>query len=256
MIKVGRRRSWPARRDLGVTILLGCVLAAHLLIQAHGLQHTSAINTGWIVAFIPVCLAVGAHSCLKQRVKSIGWLGVLIGAGGVFLVTVSSPPDFANARFGDVLQLCSCLTWTVFTLAAVGVVARNDSLSVTTSAMAIAAILVTVAALWTGFVNGALTGRVVLAVVFLGLVCSGLPYYLWFQALDEHGAARIGSVLYFEPFVTMAFAASLLNEPITGNATAGGVCVLIGVWLVASGTPRRSQHKGVDRIGQGRSATP
>ena len=125
-LRGGRRLPVPADRP--ACIGLGLVLAAHLLIQAYGLKHTSAIHTGWIVGFMPVTIALGAYLLRRQRLNALGWLGVAVGTGGVLLVTLKSTPDFAQARFGDLLQLASCLTWTVYTLAAGGPVARNGAL--------------------------------------------------------------------------------------------------------------------------------
>jgi drug/metabolite transporter (DMT)-like permease len=50
--------------------------------------------------------------------------------------------------------------------------------------------------------------------------------------VDRIGAAATGAYLYLEPFFTLAAAWSLLGEPLTLNALAGGVLVLLGVALV------------------------
>ena len=217
-------------------MFLGAVLSAHLLVQAYGLRYTSAINTGWIVGFMPVTIALGAYLLRKQRLDALGWSGVTVGTAGVLIVTIVEPPDFAHAHFGDLLQLSSCLTWTVYTLAATGPNARNGVLRVTTFGMVVAAAIATVATFWTGVFTGPLTGYRVLAIAFLGLVCSGLAFYMWFAAVEEHGPARVGALLYIEPFVALATGALLLGEHVTLNAVLGGICVLVGVWLVARGS--------------------
>lgn len=227
---------WPVRRDAAACVFLGVFLAGHLLIQAYGLQYTSAINTGWIIGFIPVTIALGAHFLGRQRLGRIGWIGVALGAGGVLIVTLRSPPDFAQARLGDLLQMSSCLTWTVYTLAGTGPVERNGALRVTASAMMVAAGLATAATIRTGVTHSPLTPQSLTAVIFLGPLCSGVAYLLWFAAIRERGAARVGALLYLEPFVTLATAAAILAEPVTINALVGGVCVLAGVWYVAKGS--------------------
>jgi drug/metabolite transporter (DMT)-like permease len=214
------------------------VLGVHLLLQAAGLQHTSAINTSWIIAFIPVSIAVGAWLFLKQGLLPVGWWGVALATGGVLLVTVKEPPDFTRARLGDILQMSSCLTWTAYTLVAAGLVARNGALPVTTTVLLVAAAASLAPAGWTGFTDERMTQRALLSVAFLGFVCNGLAYHLWFRALDEHGPTRSGSYIYLEPFVTLGIASSLLGEQMTVPALVGGPCVLCGVWLVARGSRR------------------
>jgi len=239
IIRIRRGPLLPIKRDAFRAVFLGLVTGGHLLIQAYGLQYTTAINTAWIIGFIPVTIAIGSQLLGQQLLSGRGWSGVTTGAMGVLLVTMQSPPSFADARFGDVLQLSSCVTWTVYTLAAVGPVTRNGALRITAVTMGIAAVVLAVGACHNGFVSSGITAGPVLAVAFLGIACSGLAYYCWVKAVDEHGPARVGVVLYIEPFVTLIVAAATLHEPVGANTLAGGVCVLVGVWLVSRGTHSR-----------------
>lgn len=223
---------WPERRDWPVAVLLGLVLAGHLLLQAFGLRYTSAINTAWIVGFMPVTIALGAHLFLKQRLSLAGWGGAALATAGVFFVTSSSPPEFANARLGDVIQLVSCLTWTGYTLIGAGALSRSGALRVSRLAMLVAVVATTPVAVAADFAIAPLTLGAVAAVLFLGVLCSGVAFVLWYQAIEQVGATRTGATLYFEPFVTLAVAATLLGEPVTSGALFGGIAVLLGVFLV------------------------
>jgi drug/metabolite transporter (DMT)-like permease len=235
----------PRAGDRGVCLFLGVVLGGHLLLQTFGLQRTTAIHTSWIIAFIPVTIAVGAWLFLRQGLRAVGWVGVVLATGGVMLVTVKEPPDFSRARIGDLLQLASCLTWTVYTLVAAGPVARNGALRITTPVLFVAAVVLVVPAASTGLVTAAgLSFKGMAVMAFLGLVCNGLAYYLWFRAVDEHGPTRSGSYIYLEPFVTIGVAFSVLGEPVTLQALAGGLCVLAGVYLVAKGSSRPRPKSG------------
>ncbi len=228
----------PLRRDLVACGVLGVLLAVHLLIQATGLLYTSAINTGWIIGFFPVAIAIGAQAFGQQRLRPLGWGGVLLGTAGVLAVMLRTPPNFAQARWGDLLQLASCLTWTAYTLVGAGPVARSGALRVTVLSMGLAAALVTVFAVAGGVQHAGVTARALTALVFLGLVCNGVAYYLWFRAQHEHGPVRVGGLLYVEPFVALLTGALLLHEPVTPNALVGGLAVLVGVWLVAKGATK------------------
>ena len=222
----------PAPADRLTSVLLGLVLGVHLLIQTSGLLYTTAINTAWIIAFIPVTIALGARVFLGQRMPLLGWVGMGIGMAGVLGVTASPPQAFARAHWGDLLQLISCFTWTAYTLVSAGPVARNGAISVTGVAMGVAAAINALALPFFGATVGPLTPEVILSVVFLGLLCSGLAYACWNLALEKDGATRAGAMLYFEPFVTLATAVAVLSEPVTINAMVGGPVVLLGVWLM------------------------
>lgn len=238
VVRLRRGRLVPLRPDVGVCVFLGLIVSAHLLIQAYGLQFTSAINTGWIIGFIPVTIAVGAFLLGQQRLKALGWLGVSVGTAGVLAVTWTEPPDFANAHFGDLLQVSSCLTWAVYTLAAVTPITRNGALTVTTFSMAVAAGATLLIAIPAGFIRQPPTWETWAAMAFLGPICSGIGYAMWFAAQREHGPARTAALLYLEPFVTLAAAMTIMAEPLTPNAVLGGLLVLCGVWLVARGSQK------------------
>ena len=222
----------PRREDRLRCGLLGLILGVHVLVQAIGLQYTSAVNTGWMVSVNPVFIALGAALFLRQPLRPMGWVGAALATIGVLLVTASTPADFADATLGDMLQLGSCLTWTTYTLVAPAALARNGSLRVTTFAMGIAGALVAVVAAFTGFVAAPLTGEVMTAWVVLAVLCSAAAYLLWSLALESHGPTRTGAVLYVEPLFTLLAAAMVLGEPLGSGTLAGGGLVLVGTWVV------------------------
>lgn len=244
IIRVRGERWLPSRADWSVCTFLGLVLAAHLLLQAHGLSYTTAINTGWIVGFIPVTIAIGAFLFRQQRLRCLGWLGVLMGTCGILIVTVHNPPDFRHAWWGNLLAIVSCLTWTIYTLVATGPIARNGVLCVTSFGMVVAALITSGAAAFMGMRAGALTASVIAALAFLGPLCSGVAYHLWFAGQREHGPARVGALIYLEPLVAVITGAALLGEEVTLNTLVGGACVLLGVWLVSRGSCRPAVTAG------------
>lgn len=77
-----------------------------------------------------------------------------------------------------------------------------------------------------------LESSTVWALLFLGIVCSGLAYIFWYAALARLDATETSSLLYFEPLVTQAVAWAYLGEPITGWIILGGGVILLGVYLV------------------------
>lgn len=239
VLRLRNARLLPVRRDWLLCALLGLVLFSHLAIQAFGLLHTTAINTGWIMGFIPVLIALAAHLLNRQRLIPIGWAGTLLATAGVMLVTSARLADFANARFGDWLQIISCFTWTAYTLAGSGVTARNGATRVTALVMAVAAALAWLLAAPMGLTHAAMTAASWTGLAFLGVLCSGAAFALWYQGLLACGPTRVGALLYLEPFVTSAVALALLAEPMTIRTVVGAGGVFLGVWMVGRGVTDR-----------------
>jgi drug/metabolite transporter (DMT)-like permease len=234
-----REKLLPQRADRGIAIFLGCVLGAHLLLQGFALRSASAIDSGWIVGFCPVTIALGAQLFLGERLRAIGWLGVLLATLGVWLVAFAGVTDMVRVQLGDLLVLASTVTWAVYSLASIGTVARNGALRVSAFAMAVGACVCAIASLGARVVIATPGWPEVGSVLFLGLLCSGVAFSVWFRAIEAFGPARIGALIYLQPFVSLVVGASVLHEPITPYALLGGPLVLLGVWLVSRGSPRR-----------------
>jgi len=219
-------------------ILLAIVgISGHTLLQAYGLLYTTAINTGWIVAIIPIFITIVARFYLGEpiTIRKIG--GIIFGFLGVFLVIskgVFSPSIFGfGSTFGDFLILISTLTWTAFTVGGRGFLSRFPPLAAITPIM-IVGCLVTLPFTWLKWewdilFHLSLSGW--MSILFLGIFCSGLAYLFWYSALEKKDSSIVGMYLYLEPFVTLIGAYLLLNEEIKWITLMGGGMILLGVYL-------------------------
>ena len=71
-----------------------------------------------------------------------------------------------------------------------------------------------------------------IAILFLGILCSGVAYIFWYDALKDLPVVQTGAFLYLEPFVTLIVASIVIREAILLASIIGGITILIGVWLV------------------------
>lgn len=223
----------PERADRGRTALLALILATHIGVQTYGLSFTYATHAAWIVCFQSVTIALAAQFFLGQRLRGIGWLGVAVSMVGIFGVTRAGA-HAADIGFGDLLQLVGCVTWPAYTLLGARPVKSSGALRVTTWAMLGAGALMLALALVNGF--GARPGAAeLIALVYLGLISSAAAFLAWYHSQAVHGSQRTGGTLYVEPFVTAVLASFLLAEPLAFATIAGGIVVLLGVYLVQRG---------------------
>ena len=79
---------------------------------------------------------------------------------------------------------------------------------------------------------GALSWQGWLALIFLGVFCSGLGFIFWYRGLAEVEATQVGAFLYFEPLVTTILAVPILGESLHVAIFIGGAAILLGVGLV------------------------
>ena len=225
-------------KDWIAIIFLAIVgISGHTLLQAYGLLYTTAVNTGWIVAIIPIFITIAARLFLGEAITARKLIGILIGFLGIFLVIskgVFSVSIFRfGSTFGDILVLFSALTWTAFTVGGKGFLSRFSPLAAITPIM-IVGCLITLPFTWLKWewnilFHLSLTGW--MSILFLGVFCSGLAYLFWYSALEKKDSSIVGMCLYLEPLVTLIGAYFLLNEEIRWVTLVGGGMILLGVYL-------------------------
>ena len=74
----------------------------------------------------------------------------------------------------------------------------------------------------------------IFAVVWLGLLGSGLAYLAFFRILGAWGATRTSMVAYLLPVYGIALGAIVLSEPIAASTLLGTILVIAGIALVNS----------------------
>ncbi|MBP1633898.1 MAG: protein of unknown function transrane [Acidobacteria bacterium] len=226
------------RADLAWLALLGLIgVTLHQLLQSFGLLTTTATNSGWMVALIPVFTAVLARVALGERLGPVKVLGLAVASLGA-LVVVARGLDLrgvVGARSpGDALMLLSAANMALFTTWSKRVITRYPPVVTMAHVMAFGWLaslpLLAVGDGWHGF--HALSPAGWWSLVFLGVGCSGIAYAFWYDALAEIDASALSSFQYFQPVVTLVVANRLLGEPITPAVAGGGAAILAGVWLV------------------------
>jgi drug/metabolite transporter (DMT)-like permease len=74
-----------------------------------------------------------------------------------------------------------------------------------------------------------------LALAVLGIVNTGVAYWLFYLLIDEAGAATASVITYVMPVVALFLGVGLLGEPLTIGAVAGLLLIALGAWLATRG---------------------
>jgi drug/metabolite transporter (DMT)-like permease len=224
-----------ARADLMPLLLGGAIFTTHFMIQATGIETTTATNSAWIICISPLAVALLSFLFLGERIGRRGVAGIAVATAGILLlVSRGRLTDLAWLRStGDWLIVLSAHTWALYTVATRNVAGRRDPLAVTFGILCIAAALTTVLFAVTGDVSGikALSPRGLIALMYLSIPGLALGQWFWQEGVGKLGATRAGLYLYLEPLATLALAVPLLGEPFGPVVALGGGLVLAGVYL-------------------------
>ena len=238
-VRLSGQFSLPKGRDWGYFALLGFLgITFHQWLQSTGLLTAQATTTAWIVATMPVFMAILGLLFLKERLAWYQWAGILVAALGVLLVvTKGDLGSLATGKFGtpgDFLILISAPNWAVFSALSRSGLKRYSSTVMMFYVMSFGWVFTSLLFLVTSGLShiSSIPFNGWMAILFLGIFCSGIAYIFWYDALKVLPVAQTGAFLYLEPVITVIVAAIVIRESILLATLLGGITILLGVWLV------------------------
>ena len=244
---LGARGTGAARLSAGdhrTLFWMGFVGFTLAMALAHwGLAWSTATNAALLVATEPIALVALAPIVLGERLtRREGW-GTALALVGATVIVVNGVPDLtvsiAPHWRGDLLLLLSGVCFAAYSLLGRPVLARYPSIRVT--AWSFLWGVVTTAPLaaveWRVGSRAPWTAASVAAVLYLGIVITGLGYLVWNWALERVSAARAAIYLNVQPLVGALLGVAWLGEPMSVFTVAGGVLVVLGLWLAVTGRP-------------------
>lgn len=200
----------------------------------------SSSLTGLLVAAVPLVAALAGRALGESdRLDRTRVAGLLVGVTGVAVLLG------LDVRGGDLLAVGAVgLTVLGYALAPL-VVSRSlrDVPSQGVNAAALAATALLFLPIAAPAYDGMPSGRVVLAVVALGLVCTALALVLFFALIAEAGPHRALVITFVNPAVAVLLGIALLSEPFTLGTAVGFPLVLVGSVLAT----RRSRPRSPDQ---------
>lgn len=219
--------------------------ALPFLMLGFAAQHLTAGLLAVLNATAPLFAALLAHFVFRERLGRWRGAGLLIGFGGVALLTAGS----VSLRSADGLLavgavLLTSAMWAIganYTRLKLG---GMDSLALTVGSMAIASLALAplAAATWPATPPPL---RAWAEVVFLGVASSGLGFLLYYRLLRRIGPVRAMSVTFLSPVVALVAGALYLGEALPWQTLAGGAVVLagtalaLGLWAPGAARGRR-----------------
>lgn len=207
------------------TILFGiCQNALYLGLNFVAMQWVEASLAAIIASAMPLVVALASWLIFKERLGTIGVLGLFAGAGGVALIMgarVSGGADIV----GLALCVIGMLALSFATLAVRGATSGGNFMMIVGLQMLIggAALLLVAVPFETPRVEPSF--KLLAAFLYTTLVPGLLATYVWVLLLDRIGAVRAATFHFLNPVFGVAVAAVLLGESL-------GVWDVVGVAIV------------------------
>jgi drug/metabolite transporter (DMT)-like permease len=216
----------------------------YFLCESRGIKYTSASNAALITAVIPA-LTVGAEYLLfKNSVRWFQAVGIALSIVGVYFVVQRTPGHYDRALLGNLLMFGACLSWVAYNMFSRNLHKGLRGVNLITFQSIIGALLLFPIALseMRSWSLGSLT--VWLNLVYLGVVCTALSFFLYLYALARLGPVRVTSFINLLPVVTVAGGMAILGERLLPAQMIGGGVIIFGVFLVNRPGRSRAPARG------------
>jgi drug/metabolite transporter (DMT)-like permease len=115
--------------------LVGCGLfgvTVNQLFFFHGLNLSSSVNSGIIMAFNPIMVVILSGFALKEKITPIRLTGILIGAAGAVLLTLTGEKTVSETSLGDLYLLVNSFSYAIYLVLAKPLMKKYSPLLVIT----------------------------------------------------------------------------------------------------------------------------
>lgn len=225
----------PIKPLLLVALFSPCI---YFIGETIGISHTTASESGVFLACIPVASLVASTLIIRKKPSKIQIVGILITLIGVIITVFAVGATSSLSVVGYAFLLIAVLSYALYSVF-VEKAADYTGAEVTYIMLVVGAIVfVTIAvceALYKGTVGELVAlpfqnSDFLIAVLYQGIGCSILAFFLSNVAIAKIGVNRTSSFIGIATVVSIIAGALLLKETFTVMQIIGAVVIIIGVY--------------------------
>jgi drug/metabolite transporter (DMT)-like permease len=207
--------------------LIGCGIfgvTVNQLFFFHGLNLSSSINSGIIMAFNPIMVVILSAFILSEKITPIRISGIVIGAIGAILLTLTGENSVQETSLGDLFLLVNSLSYAIYLVLAKPLMKKYSPLLVITWVFTLGLCFLflyppVLSELKTTNFQ-IITGEIWLKISFVVVGVTFLTYLLTMFGLKHLSPAVSSSYIYFQPMMVILFAYFFLFLNIAEDYTA------------------------------------
>jgi drug/metabolite transporter (DMT)-like permease len=216
----------------------------YFLCESRGIKYTSASNAALITAIIPALTVAAEYLLFKNSIRWFQGLGIILSIVGVYFVVQRTPGHYDRAFLGNLLMFGACLSWVAYNMFSRNLHRGLKGINLITFQSMIGTFLLLPIALsearsWS---FGSLS--VWLNLLYLGVICTALSFFLYLYALARLGPVRVTSFINLLPVVSVAGGMAILGERLLLAQMIGGGVIVFGVFLVNRPGKSRAPARG------------
>ncbi|MCO5258770.1 MAG: DMT family transporter [Crocinitomicaceae bacterium] len=237
LISLFTKREKVARKDLFLLAICGIFgVAINQLCFFHGLNRSSAINSGIIMTINPIAVAIMAYFILKESLNATKIVGIFIGAIGASLLAIQSNGGNESTLLGDILLIINALSYAVYLIIVKPLMSKYSALTVTTYVFTFGAMYVFI------FPQTLMDFSVIdfsiipwdawLRILYVIVCVTFLTYLLTMYAMKFVSASVTSTYIYLQPILVIFFAYFFYYIGLSADNTKSITSIKIALMLV------------------------
>ena len=251
--RVTRQRLQVSRRDLPFYAIVAVLnTAVPFTLISWGETRIDSSIAAILNGTMPLFVLVLAHFWLQdERITWMRLAGLLVGFGGVGLIVgLGANGNFEGNRLGQLAVLGGAMSYALANTYSRRYLRNRQPLAQATITVLVADIL-----LWASAAAFERPLRLPqlpiswVAMLWLGLLGTGIAYLLYFYLINTWGSTRSSLVTYAMPVIGVALGVSFLAEPLDARMMLGTLLVVAGVVLVNRKSVARQQIRRAVQTG-------
>lgn len=256
IVKSLRVKEKVARKDLLLCAICGVFgVANNQLFFFHGLNLSSSINAGIIMTLNPIMVAILAYFILKEGISPMKIIGILLGAIGAILLTLTAGTSAGDSMLGDLFLFINALSYGIYLVLVKPLMKKYSPLTVITYVFSFGTIYVLLFPptirdlLVTDF--SIIPSEIWWKIAYVVVCVTFLAYLFTVSALKHLTASVSSSYIYFQPMMVIVFAflfsAIGISEDYTGTITVEKIMYMLiifcGVYITSSSSLKLKKRR-------------
>ncbi len=231
--------------QFGAAVLSGALLAIHFATWIASLSLTTVAASVVLVPTSPIFVAAASRVLFGERVGSTTFIGILIGLVGAGIVSGGDFGISRRAAAGDVLALAGAIAAAGYLLAGRRLRAEVSLFAYVGVVYTTCAVLLLPAAAFGARLTG-FSGETWVMFGLLAVIPQALGHTIFNYLLKDMDATLVAISIMGEPVGSTLLALAFFGEVPPWTAIAGGVLILVGIYVAVTRERKPSLPPGPD----------